>query len=257
LFSDKSFIQASRDFVCVRLESYENEEHQQLIRKLLNGRLANTAFVIFSPDGKTPLTRSGRSPHHGLNAQAPFLEKSIDNSQLITNMKTIAAKYPSKGEHHTPVMQDFHSFGQALRIASADQRLLVYVKGSASETAHAKKQLAPFFSHRSSVGRYHWDFSDKKDTDWQKAVQDSSDASGIYIIRAGTYGLNGAVMAALPLNSELNTIAKTLTQANATFAQSEKRKVYSQHVTNGRRKGINFQNKMPYGEDRDGNGEID
>ena len=41
-------------------------------------------------------------------------------------------------------------------------------------------------------------------------------------------------------------------EANTAFASMEDRKVYSQHVSTGRRKGIYFENEIPYGEDRDG-----
>ncbi|MEM7014061.1 MAG: hypothetical protein AAF585_21590, partial [Verrucomicrobiota bacterium] len=41
------------------------------------------------------------------------------------------------------------------------------------------------------------------------------------------------------------------------FAQTEERKVYSDHVALGRQEGILFESGMPYGEDRDGDGEID
>jgi hypothetical protein len=44
LFSQKEFIEASRSFVCVRLESYENEEHQKMVRSFLDGRFENTAL---------------------------------------------------------------------------------------------------------------------------------------------------------------------------------------------------------------------
>ena len=51
-FGDADFIDASRQFVCVRPDTYENEENQRLVRSMLNGNLENTAFCILSPDGK-------------------------------------------------------------------------------------------------------------------------------------------------------------------------------------------------------------
>jgi len=35
-----------------------------MVRSLLRGTFQNTAFVVYAPDGKTKLTRSGRGPHH-------------------------------------------------------------------------------------------------------------------------------------------------------------------------------------------------
>ena len=46
-------------------------------------------------------------------------------------------------------------------------------------------------------------------------------------------------------------------RANTKFAASTKKKVYSTHVAKGEAAGIYFEGNVPYGEDRDGDGEID
>ena len=46
LFSKKSFIEASKKFVRVRLGTYESKKHQDMIRSLLHGKMMNTAFVV-------------------------------------------------------------------------------------------------------------------------------------------------------------------------------------------------------------------
>ena len=52
MFSDPEVIEASRKFVCIRIDSYASEENQKIVRSYLNGRFANTAFCILAPDGK-------------------------------------------------------------------------------------------------------------------------------------------------------------------------------------------------------------
>jgi hypothetical protein len=79
LFSQKEFIDASRNFVCVRLESYESKEHQDMVRSFLDGRFENTAFCILAPDGKERLSGTGRSPNAGL----------VPAPEAITPVKTI------------------------------------------------------------------------------------------------------------------------------------------------------------------------
>ena len=54
-----------------------------------------------------------------------------------------------------------------------------------------------------------------------------------------------------------NEIKTAMLNANKTFASREDRKTYQDHVTSGRRQGIYFENEIPYGEDRDGDGKID
>ena len=52
-------------------------------------------------------------------------------------------------------------------------------------------------------------------------------------------------------------ILTALKECNEQFASTETRKTYSQHVMEGRRKGIYFENEIPYGEDLDGDGKVD
>ncbi|MDF1814323.1 MAG: hypothetical protein P1V20_19110 [Verrucomicrobiales bacterium] len=249
MFSTKEFIEASRNYVCVRLESYESEEHQQLVRSFLNGRFENTAFCILEPDAETRLTGSSRSPHHIMGRT---------NDQVIAEMTRIAKLYRKKGGDREMALQDFHSFRQALNVASADQRLLLFVSGNGGDLEKVKSTLRPVFADSDVMGRFHLDFADENsDADWTGTVSRSSDAPGMYLIQADRFGQHGAVVAAIPLTVESADLKSALLEANREFAESEARKVYSDHVSEGREKNVFFKNGMPYGEDRDGDGKID
>ena len=80
---------------------------------------------------------------------------------------------------------------------------------------------------------------------------------GIVLIHPGEFGMNGKVLKQLPLNAANDQIIATMRQANTQFAATTEKKVYSQHVAKGTREGIYFEGAVPYGEDRDGDGEID
>ena len=67
---DRSFlskpevIAASRQFVCVRLTTYEDEIEAKFSKDLFatrSGEVENTTFALLAPDGKTRLSRTGRS----------------------------------------------------------------------------------------------------------------------------------------------------------------------------------------------------
>jgi len=63
----------SRDWVCVRLASYENEQESEYLKKLYRGRtgeLNNTTFALVAPDGKTLLASAGRGPEFVIGARA-------------------------------------------------------------------------------------------------------------------------------------------------------------------------------------------
>jgi len=258
LFSQKDFIAASRKFVCVRLESYESKEHQDMVRSFLDGRFENTAFCLLAPDGKERLSGTGRSPLRVVRAGGPRAEQAGRNSGVIAEMNRVAKKLQAKGEVEKTVVQDFHSFRQALNVASADQRLLVFVVAPEKEREKLRTTLAPVFGDPEMDGRFHWDFADaKSDGKWAEAVSGVKDKSGVFIIHADAFGMKGEAMARLSLDAKPDELKSALSKANRAFGESEKRKVYSDHVAAGRRAGIHFEGGMPYGEDRDGDGEID
>jgi len=260
LFSQKEFVEASRDFVCVRLESFENKEYHDMVRSFLNGRFANTAFCILAPDGKERLTRAGRGPSHGLSSRGPGpgAEKEESNAEIIEAMEDIAKSYRPRGKEDELTLQDFHTFRQALNVASGDQRLLLFVAASAGDQEKIADTLKPVFADEAVIGRYHLDFANAAtDAEWADVVDGVKGKSGLVIIRSGQFGLKGKVMDQLPLSATGVEIKAALSEANAEFAKEEVRKVYGEHVSQGRRTGVTFENEMPYGEDRDGDGEID
>jgi len=248
--------------VCVRLESYESEEHQKMVRSFLNGRFENTAFCLLSPDGNTRLSGTGRSPSQGLRrgrgTRGPGGGRGAGNEGVIGAMEQVAERFRARASQQGAVVQDFHSFRQALNVASGDQRLLLYVVAPGEGRKELRLRLRPLMSDRDIVGRFHVDFAEEEpDARWREAVKGEGARTGFFVIRADPFGQTGSVMAECPLTAGVAELEAVLLKANASFARTEKRKVYSAHVAKGRRVGIYFENGMPYGEDRDADGVID
>src|SRR5262245_31890428 len=90
--SDASVVAASREWVCVRLLTYENAAEAEMLTSLFVGRsgqLENTTFALLAPDGKTKLSRAGRSPDfafRGGPGESPAAE-------MASAMVEIAARY--------------------------------------------------------------------------------------------------------------------------------------------------------------------
>jgi hypothetical protein len=148
LFAKKEFIEASRKFVCIRIETYENKESEAMVRKLLNGKFANTAFCVFDPQGKRQLSSAGRSPSQGLQTRggrgrgrggpsakpgSGTAAEDDSHDNVIRQMQRIAGQFKSTGESEETALQDFNTFRQALNVASADQRLLMFVMRKPSQ----------------------------------------------------------------------------------------------------------------------------
>ena len=230
-----------------------------MVRSFLQGRFENTAFCILAPDGKTRISGTGRSPSMGLRSGGGGRRgPGGGNEMVVEAMEKIAKKYRSKGSDDAAVVQDFHSFRQGLNVASGDQRLLLYVVAPEKERNVLRGSLRSVLHDSAIVGRFHTDFAEsKEDAKWRESIQGERAKSGLFIIRADKFGQSWTVMAELPLSADGVALKSALLKANSGFAKTEKRKVYSEHVSEGRREQIHFENAVPYGEDRDGDGEID
>jgi hypothetical protein len=199
---------------------------------------------MLSPDGQEKLTRSGRGP-----------QMSFGKGSEIAQAERIAKQYRTTADLREAVVEDFHSFRQALNVASADQRVLVVVSGPADKLETARKSLRSVASDPRIIGRFHFDFESK--TAWTKTTSGHDGETGIVVIRPGEFGLKGEVLSQIPLNSDNNRILDTLIAANTTYAKTTVKKVYASHVAKGKNLGIFFEGGTPYGEDRDGDRVID
>lgn len=230
--------------MCIRIDSFESEEAQKIVRTFLNGRFANTAFCLLSPDGKEQLSRGHRGPSQVLG---PDLAGSLDR---------MARNYPAKAHSDKAAVPDFPNFRLGLNVASADQRLLVLVTGTEKEITTTRQSLPAVSNDPEVVGRFQYDFESDAGT-WKEVLTGNLSPSGIKIIRPDEFGQTGRVMASLPLDAPAATVKKALLKANEEFIKTTTKKNYRQHVQKGRREGIEWTMPMEFGEDRDGDGKID
>jgi len=218
--------------------------HQEFVRTFLDGRFENSVFCLLAPNGQDWLSRGGRGP-----------EMVLGYNSAANELAAVATGYPAKADLKRAMVPDFHSVRQALNVASADQRVLVLTNGSKEQLIPLRESLRIISNDPQIIGRFHFDF--EEDSKWREKVDGIRNQSGIVVIRAGEFGMTGTVMKQLPLDADADTIKKTLLAANAEFARTTKKKVYSSHVRKGTQLGIYFEAAVPYGEDRDGDGEID
>ena len=113
--SNAAVIAASRNFVCIRLATYEDKKEAEYMKSLYLGRsgvLENTTFALLAPDGMQKLRAAGRGPMHAFRRA----------DQMARAMNRIAADYPGANKAlftdvQLPVMK---SFDLALNVAAAD-----------------------------------------------------------------------------------------------------------------------------------------
>jgi len=229
-----------------------------MVRELLDGRFENTAFVIFDPSGTKRLSKTGRSPDQGLSTKRGPGPGKASNEEIVDRMHQIASGFTPIGRVADMQLQDFDSFRQALNVASADQRLLLFVNVDKRSRAKVLSNLKEVFADSEIVGKFHLDFADPKtDAQWGASVKGATNNAGMSLIRSGQFGLDGSVVQQLSLKAKPKDIKSALLSANEKFAMLEERKSYADHVKQGRRQNIYFENVIPYGEDKDGDGEPD
>ncbi len=173
----------------------------------------------------------------------------------VNEMHKVADEFPATADLMQAIVPDFHSVRQALNVASADQRVLVVINAANKQLTRLRTSLREVSNHLKITGRFHFDFEDGNH--WKNNVTGTSSATGIVVIRPGEFGMTGSVMQQLPLDCDAGQIRTTLLAANSEFARTTERKVYSDHVSKGEGLGIYFEGTLPYGEDRDGDGQID
>lgn len=179
----------------------------------------------------------------------------LDDWRIDLRCSTWAARFKPTDQDGEAVLQDFNSFRQALNVASADQRLLIFVN---SEKESIQKSLRTALADEEVAAKFHLDFADQKtDKKFNQLIMGVDNKPGLLIIQAGKFGQDGVVMKQLAEAATSEQILTALKECNEQFASTETRKTYSQHVMEGRRKGIYFENEIPYGEDLDGDGKVD
>lgn len=247
MLAEAAVIKASRRYVCVRIESYESEANQQLIRAHLGGAFANTAFCLLAPDGKTRLIRSGRSISRAFGR----------NRSVAFGLNRIANRYANNKGHTEALTPDFHSFRQALNVAAADQRALVLVAASEEKLPAIEKRMRKVAWSEGVIGRFHFDLEQQPKV-WQSRLSGLNDCqNGILIIKPDKFGAKGKVLRRCSLTATDAVLLKALEEANQELVKTTPKRVYEDHVAEGREKGFFFEMAMPYGEDRDGDGQVD
>ncbi len=129
------------------------------------------------------------------------------------------------------------------------------VNGPADHLTALRDSLRPVSNDDRIIGRFHFEF--EEDSDWRKTVTGLKDDPGIVLIRPGEFGMNGTAMHQLSLDADNADITTVLLAANVEFAKTTEKRVYSRHFARGQDLGVYFEGGVPYGEDRDGDGQID
>ena len=240
--SQPEVIDASRDFVCVRLATYESKKEAKFLKSVFtggSGELENTVFCILSPDGRRKLVRAGRSPNSTFRGPP-----RIAAEEMADTMNRIAAKYHAKRTSgsktlEVPTLADCRL---ALNVAACDnQPLVVMLATDKKELQTLAKRLAPITWSDEFIGRLQYvSVTDPKEL---KPIEGVEITSGYLVVEPGEFGLDGTVVAQIPQSSTAETIKDALDLSLALHERMEK-DTFS-HLEAGKRLGVEWRTAIP------------
>ncbi len=235
--SDARVVQASRDYVCIRLATYEDKAEAEFMKSIYTGRsgaLENTTFAILSPDGKRKLAAAGRGPFHAFR-----------NSQnMAAGLTRIAAQYDQATEqarfsdNQLPVMK---SLDLALNVAAAEGLPLIVTIGDDPQLASAQRALLPITWSEEFAGQFV--YAAVSDSEELKPITEIDGQSQIAVVDPGQFGLSGKTLAQFKSTDESDRMAGQLRKIVQQFPRSTK--THQSHVRLGIELGIEWESEIP------------
>lgn len=231
--SKPEIIAASRQFVCVRLATYEDEGENKFLKTFNVGRggeVENSVFCILGPDGKQRLCRAARG----------ISQVFADCDQMAAAMDKIATTIKPKA---APVALPLAaSVRLAIDIASADnQPLVIVVAKDAKQREALENKLAAIAWSPTFVGRAI--YVSANNTDELVGVNGVTLDSGIVVVQADKFGMKADMLKQIPATASDEKLSESLRLGMLSFEAQAK--TFRSHVQEGHKQGIFWETKLP------------
>lgn len=228
--SQPEVVQASRNYVCIRLATYENAQEAQLLKSIFiggSGDLENTTFALLAPDGRRLLARPGRSPNFAFR----------DAAHMAADMQALASAYRSRPT--TPQLPGVTDLRLAINVGACDNLPVIAAVAETRQTrALLEAHLAPLAWTPQLAGRAV--FSVETSAAATRLVHaPTTGKDGYLLIQPGTYGLDGSILAWLPPEATLRDFTRALKLYKPTTKNAH------DHMFNGQRQGVYWKTQIP------------
>lgn len=233
--SQADVIAASRQFVCVRLTSYENQQEADFLKRTFvgkSGEAENTVFTILSPDGQRQLVRPDRSPRQSVGGPA----------QLVETMNRIARQFearPGQGERELPKVANIRL---ALDVSACDhQPLAVLAAADANALRQLEERVRKLAWSQDFLGQLV--YATTTNLNDLRAVEGVAQNGGLIVIQTDRYGLKGKVLAQAPANANDTDLAQTLRTGVRQYQRFDS--TFENHIRSGHLAGIFWETQTP------------
>ena len=234
-WSKPNVVAATRDFVCIRLATYEDKKEVEFLNKIYrsrSGQLENTVFALLAADGQTKLSRSGRSPDFAFRGERNF----------IAGLNEIAkAKSNSQKRFSDATLPVTKNLDLGLNIASSDLIQLIVVVGEDEQVVQRLSQKALPLAWNEKIGGQ-FVFATAKTASELKPIGLDQAKNGIYVVEPGPFGMSGKVVAKFDESIDIKKATEKLAALSGAYKVS---KDYQQHVRAGISLGIEWKTETP------------
>ncbi|MGB0954038.1 MAG: hypothetical protein ACPG31_12525 [Planctomycetota bacterium] len=235
----------SREWVCVRLASYEDVEEAAYLTELYRGRtgqLNNTTFALIAPDGKTLLDRSGRGPSFLIDMpHNPDVPATMEQTRAFAlKMDQFMLSFEPKAELASlPQAIDFR---RSLNIAACDNQPLVVACAKSEKKRKAlESQLAELAWSDAFIGRLQYVIvADRNELD---SIGPIPEGDFLAVIQPGQFGTDGTILrqiGAKASDSELQKLLRVGLESYTREGLSRK-----EHFKQGTRKEAYWETVVP------------
>ncbi len=230
-------VTASRDYVCVRPQTYEDQAEAELLLSLFKGRqgeLENTVFCVLGPDGKERLTRAGRSP-----------------SQQFADAQSFAAflgeTYEPYAEKAKPLagLPLHDELALALNVGACDLMPVgVLVAEDEKSLTKLKERVARLAWSPEHIARQHFVC-----VVGSEAIAAAEEAHGLVLkpglslVEPDAFGRTATLLIHVESGASVAGMGRQLAKARAERAPSEKSR--RAHIREARRAGIGWESELP------------
>jgi hypothetical protein len=237
--SDAAVVAASREFVCIRLATYESASEAKVLTSIYQSRsglLENTVFALLAPDGKTLLARSGRTPREAVGGAPDEAVKG-----LAAKLKELSGRYPGTAPVGAalPVLADLR---RGMNVAACEiQPLLGIAAGSDEARKKIEQALLPLVWSADFAGRFAVARA-KDPAEAAQYVDGGLKSDGVFVVQPDAFGQKGRLLAFAP-GGDRDAMAAALKQGLQQFVAEPKDS--RRHIDEGMRRGIRWTSEIP------------
>ena len=232
--SDARVIDASREFVCVRLLSYEDEAEMKFLKSFnvtRSGEVENTTVVILSSDGERRLSHAARGTREVFGSAA----------NMAAAMKRIARDHPGRESPADEAgVPEVASVRLAVDVAACDHQPLVVLFGPDAEARRALEfRLAPLAWDEEFRGRFIWAAT----TDAKDVAMIEGAKPGVIVVQPDRFGQKATVLKRVAADAAHAELAQFLRDGLARFKTIDN--TFGNHVRAGHQQGVFWETALP------------